>query len=295
MKLIRNFAHGLVFGVAQVMPGISGGTIAIILGFYDRLLATLNHFRKNPRKHAAFLLPFLMGAGGGLVLFSMVVDHMLRHFSFPAMLFFVGLIAGIVPSIYGKVKPATGFLSAKDVALVAVPVAVLAAIALFTGTPEAQPPEAMAAAIDIPFMVFLFAMGALAAASLIIPGFSGTLVLILAGVYHLALFSVSSLPQWLLDTSNTALLWDSLKVLVPLGLGIVVGGLTTARLVESLLKRYFRPVYLVVLGLLIGSVFALLTEPMLFQSGVTPLLVVMGVGTCVLGALASFLLGRRKN
>jgi putative membrane protein len=130
--------------------------------------------------------------------------------------------------------------------------------------------------------------------ALVIPGVSGSFVLLLLGVYPLATHSISSIRFLLADITNTDLLWSIGKVLVPLGIGVIIGGLSMARLIEKLLKNYYRVTYLIILGLLLGSVYALFKEPIVFRSGISAIIILIGFATFLLGCIVSFSLGRKR-
>jgi len=121
LKTIRNIFNGLAFGITETIPGVSGGTIAIILGFYFELIETINHFTEDIKKSLRFLLPLVVGMVAGILIFSSIINYLLLHYSFPTMLFFIGLITGIIPHIFSKVKNPSQKLNAKDILLIAVP------------------------------------------------------------------------------------------------------------------------------------------------------------------------------
>ena len=104
LKAIRNFFNGLAFGITETIPGVSGGTIALILGFYFELIETINHFTENFKKRLQFLIPLIIGVVSGILLFSSLINFLLMYFSFPTMLFFIGLISGIIPHIYARAR-----------------------------------------------------------------------------------------------------------------------------------------------------------------------------------------------
>jgi len=291
-KAIKNFLNGAAFGITQIIPGVSGGTVAIILGFYDELIASVNNFRKDFKQSLKFLCPVLLGAAAGLLTFGSVINFLLANYSFPVMMFFIGLIIGIIPIIYKKTG---GGLNFKELLLVIAPVVILAAISYIRaktggGAAAADPAETMRN-ISVLFMIYLFFAGILASAALIIPGISGSFVFLILGVYPLithALSSVKNLPQ------DTGLLLDICKVLVPLGIGIIIGGLATARLIGRLLKNHGATVYLIILGLLLGSAITLFAEPVVFASGVSAPVIITGAATVIAGAVLSFLLGKKR-
>ncbi|MCL2034516.1 MAG: DUF368 domain-containing protein [Oscillospiraceae bacterium] len=292
-KHLRNYINGTAFGVAQVIPGVSGGTIAIILGFYDELIASVNHFAEDYRKSLKFLIPFMIGIACAILLLSSVISYLLTSFSFPTMMFFIGMIVGITPLVYNKIKEPGKRLRQKDAALVVIPMILLV---LFSGLkPQAAiSPAEVINDMGAGYMAFLFLVGVIAASALIIPGVSGSFIMLLMGVYHVVVFSVSSIRHWLLDMPSISLFLDICKVLLPFTVGVAIGVLLTARLVEKLLKNYHKALFSVILGLLLGSVYVLLKEPLVYQSGVTPVMVIAAAVTFPAGCAVAFMIGKRR-
>lgn len=292
-KHIRNFFNGVAFGITETVPGISGGTIAIILGFYDELIKTINHFRIDYRKSFKFVIPLILGAAAGILTFSSIMHYLLTNHSLPTMAFFIGLIVGIIPLIYLKIKEPGRSLGFKKLTLILLPILMLVLVAHLKGV-SVTDPQAIVNSIDLSFMLFIFIAGIVAAAALVIPGVSGSFVLLLLGIYPLVTYSISSIRHLLADISNISLLWDIGKVLGPLAIGIVIGGLTMVKLIEKLLKNYYTNIYSIILGLLIGSVYALFKEPIVFQSGTSTLIIMIAITTFLLGCIASFTIGKRR-
>ena len=293
IKDIRNFLNGLAFGITQIIPGVSGGTIAIILGFYFELIETINHFFKDVRKNLRYMVPLLTGMAAGILIFSSIIDFLLTNYSFPTMLFFIGLIAGVIPHIFFKVREENKKITASDILLVAIPFVILLIISFLKEANVANPKEVIDN-INFPFIVFIFFAGIIAAAALILPGMSGSFVLLFLGIYPLAIYSISSIRFLPADFSNFALILNICKVLVPLGIGVIIGALSMARLIEKLLKKYHREVYLAMLGFLSGSVCVLFLEPMVYKSGISVVIILVGVITFVLGCAAAFKIGKKR-
>ena len=301
LKDIRAFINGIAFGLTLIVPGASGGTVAVILGFYNQLIDSVNNFTRNKRKHLRFLIPFLLGVAGGIVGFASVIRYLLENFSLPVMLFFIGMIAGVIPSI-GKIalsrtqqnNDAVPHKTSKfkQISLVTVSAVLLGTISHLTYTPSAEPTEIIAG-IGIPFMFFLFFVGIIAAASLVTPGTSGSFVLLLFGVYHVLIYSVASIRHLWIDLTNTALWIDICMVALPFGIGVIIGGISTAKLIGKLLNDYPLIIHPIILGLMIGSVYTLFRDPIVYQSGITTTLVISGIFTFAAGFAISFLLSRR--
>jgi len=293
LKAIRTFFNGLAFGITETIPGVSGGTIAIILGFYFELIETINHFRDNIRKSLGFLFPLALGVAAGVILFSSIINYLLANHSFQTMFFFIGLIAGIIPHIYSTVKEAGKSFKTKDFLLIFIPFLFLTVISFLKGISVTNPADAIEN-ITIPFMIFIFFAGIIAAAALVIPGISGSFVLLLLGIYPLAIYSVSSIRFLLTDITNTALLFNICKVLVPLAVGVIIGGLSMVRLIENLLRNHAKVVYSIILGLLLGSICVLCKDPLVYKSGISPVIITIGAVTFLLGCFLSYKIGKGR-
>ena len=284
--------NGLAFGITETVPGVSGGTIAIILGFYDELIGAINNFRKDPKRYFKILLPMLIGVIVGFVAFSSIMYYLLENHTLPTMTFFIGLIVGIIPIIFSKVKEPGGGLKPGRTALIGLPALLVIVLAGLKGVDVRDPVEVIAA-IDFPYMLILLLSGIVAAAALVVPGISGSFVLLLIGIYPLAMYSVSSV-RVLLFEPNPALFLDICKVILPLGIGIIIGGLVMCRIIEGLLERHYKVAYSIILGLLLGSIYALLRQQLLAQSGTQTTTFVIAVITCAAGCLLSYNLGKKR-
>ncbi|MCL2096959.1 MAG: DUF368 domain-containing protein [Oscillospiraceae bacterium] len=294
-KFVRNFLNGAAFGVTQIVPGVSGGTIAIILGFYSELLKSVNNLLKNFKESFRFLFPLFLGAAAGIFAFASLVNFLLEKYSFPSMTFFIGLIAGIIPVIYSKIKEPGKKISLKQTILILIPALILFLIDyLKNRNPAENIPDISINNIDIFFMIFIFFTGIIAAAALIIPGISGSFVFLLFGVYPLITSAISSAAVWLYDVSNTELFINICKILAPLLAGIIIGIILTAKIIEKLLRDYYKIIYSAILGLLLGSVYALFRDPIVYRSGVNPAIIAVGALTLLCGAAVSYVLGKKR-
>jgi len=298
LQPLIDFGSGMAFGVAQIIPGVSAGTIAIILGFYDRLLEAMNYFMKEFRKQIRFVIPFAIGIVVGILTLSSLISFLLDQYSFPTMLFFIGLIAGTLPMFNIKVQDSKGELGKWGIVLIVIPAIVVMALATIRNmsydSTVIDPAETVAN-INVVFMLYLFMVGVVAAAALIIPGLSGSFILLLAGVFPLATYSVSSILLLITDPTNFELMLDIIKVLGPLGVGVIVGMFSTARLIGGLFKRHAAVIYRIIYGLMIGSIYALIVEPLVMQSNSPLPILLLGIITAVVGCLISYRLSKRTT
>ena len=99
---LKNICAGAMVGVANIIPGVSGGTMAVVLGIYDRLIDSLSLRWQKLKKNFWFLLTVGVGALAGIFAFSVLIDYLLGHYNMPTNFAFVGIILGSIPMIYRK-------------------------------------------------------------------------------------------------------------------------------------------------------------------------------------------------
>ena len=291
VKHIKNFFNGMALGITETVPGVSAGTVAIILGIYGDIITAVNDFTKDYKTYLKFFIPILLGAATGIITFSSIVHFLITTYSFPTMAFFIGLVAGIIPMIHSRATQDSKKLTFKEILLIIMPFLLMVLISNLKESTVVSPEEIISS-IDTRFMIFIFFSGVIGAAALVLPGFSGSFLLLLLGIYHVVVYTISTIRILVTDFSNIPLLMDIVKVLGPLGIGMIVGGLSMARLMDKLLKEHYKVTHLLVLGLLMGSVYALFMEPMLYQSGISPTILIIGAATFFAGVVGSFILSK---
>ena len=227
---IITILKGAWIGGTMTVPGISGGSMAMILGIYNRLIWAVNNAVKFKKESILFLIQFLIGAAAGLVLFSKAVPFLLTQFPFPMHFFFIGCVAGGIPMIFRAAK-VTKFSWKVVVYLI---------LGILLVTLIAQLPQGLFVSKSGLLGVLLqLAGGFVIAAALVLPGISVSHMLYMLGLYETVTTAVGNL--------------DILSIL-PLGIGVVAGILLTAKAMEKAMIKAPQLTYLVVLGFLCGSV-----------------------------------------
>lgn len=267
LEYAKYFICGIVFGTANVIPGVSGGTMLVVFGVFDRLTEAISGI-KNIFKNFAFLVTFALGAGGGILLSAKVIGSMFETYAIQTNMFFIGLILGGVPLILKlgtsekKVKPLciVPFLTAMAVVIA---LTVLEKLDIFTMTAE------NITGFDAVFSLKMFVCAAIAAVTMIIPGISGSFMMMLLGVYETI---IGALNDW------------NFYVIIPFALGAVVGIIFGAKLISILIKKNKLMVYSAIMGMVIGSVYAILPDGFGFnlQSGYGFAFMLVGVLAAVL-------------
>lgn len=242
MKALILFLKGIAIGLATLVPGVSGGTMALILDVYDRLISSISSFFKNWKRNTLFLL--VVGAGSlvGLLGFSGLFEYLMKNpaYSLPLTFFFVGVIVSGIPVLWKKVKTG-GKPRPVDYASLIIGLGLAVLMAL---QPSAWLNLASSTGSFISF-VYLFGVGILVAVALILPGISTSFFLLALGLY-----------QPFLQALND----KNIGFLLPVVLGTILGVLATTRLLENLMKNKTRPTYMLILGFVAGSLVQVIAE-----------------------------------
>ncbi|MBE6878121.1 MAG: DUF368 domain-containing protein [Ruminococcaceae bacterium] len=293
MNTLILFLKGIIFGVANVIPGVSGGTIAVVLHIFDRLIEAINHFTKDIKKHIMFLAPLGIGALAGILVFSMLIDYTLTNYSLPTCGFFAGLVAGSIPLIYGMAKSKQPKNTSK--AKYFILAALAFALVIFLSTLKtAEGGTAVVGDVPVALMFKAFIGGAIAAAAMICPGISGSFMLVLLGLYNVVIGYVALVKDFLVTFDMTILI-SIIKFCAPLGLGIIFGAILISRIIEFLMNKYHTETYYIILGLILGSLIGIFLDPIAYgsYSGTIPFSAfIVSAVTAVCGFIVAVFLGR---
>ena len=282
MKTIFDILRGVVIGLANIIPGVSGGTMMVSMGIYDTIIGCINSLFKNFKRCIKTLWPYALGMVLGILGLAKLITFLLEAYPLPTNMAFIGLILGGLPMILKKMKGKKKGIAGG--------IAFVLAFALVVGLKIIGGGNGTDAAItlNIGQLIILFIMGAIAAATMVIPGVSGSMMLMLLGYYNPIVGSVSGLVDALLSGNMSAIL-GCCGVLIPFGIGVVVGIFAIAKLIEVLLRRFPGPTYCAIMGLVTASPVAILMG--LSYAGLSAATVIISVVALALGAVAAYKLG----
>ena len=251
IQWILDILRGAVIGVSNIIPGVSGGTMAVSMGIYDRVIYAANNLFKKFKKSFRDLLPILIGVLIGLFAFAALIGLLLGDEDakdipltrLPTNFAFIGLILGGLPAIYKRVNM-------KDAKVPGI-ILFLVFLALVVVLPLLNPPEKRNLDHSVGTMLLMIPLGAIASSTMVIPGISGSMILMLLGYY-----------KPVIDTMNEFRGgdWSALAILLPYTIGLIVGIVFIARLMNFLLKKHATLTFCAIFGLVIGSPVALLVE-----------------------------------
>ena len=253
VHLVKETARGIVIGVANIIPGVSGGTMAVSMGIYDKLIEAVTDLRKSFKKSLLFLLPYLIGAALGIVALSFVVRHSLQTWPLQTAGLFIGLIIGGLPVILKNFRGAK--INIGHV------VKLIAFFLLVIFMSLNKDIESTATDFNLnPIMIIqLFAVGMIAAATMIIPGVSGSMVLMILGFYNGIISNISQFIKALLSF-DMAGITHGLGVFIPFGIGILIGIALIAKLIRWLFANAPISTYAAITGLILASPIAIMIE-----------------------------------
>lgn len=261
----KNIYRGLVMGASDIVPGVSGGTIAVLLGFYDDLIAAINGlFSKNWKRHLRFIIPLGIGVATSIILLSHVMNWLLAEYRGPTYFFFTGLIIGVLPFLFQEANARENF-RLPHIALLILGVILVGSLAL-------DPDEGLIIANKtFSTYVLLFFSGFLASAAMILPGISGSLVFLILGVYPTVIAAISQFE---------------LGVLIVTGIGIFIGIVSMSKVIHFFLNNYRHASFALIIGSVIGSIIVIFPG----WSPSTPILI--SIVTFAAGLFVAYILGK---
>ena len=257
--MAENVLYGFCMALADSVPGVSGGTVAVLLGFYEPFLEALNGLLGKEtalrKKSAGYFLRLGAGWVPGMVLSVLVISDLIKNHPYFLTSLFLGLTAAGIPVIFWKEREtvrncprgAACFLT--GAALVVV-LTILRQSGLGMGAVSPVSP------------VWMFSAGAAAASAMLLPGISGSTLLCILGMYHPVIQTAHGLLRG--D-------WAVLPAILALVMGAVVGLFGCSGLIRNLLNRHRAQMLCVILGLMTGSLYAIAAGPAIQTEVLAPL------------------------
>lgn len=279
MKIKRFFTDmlkGGAIGVAMIIPGVSGGTLAVLLNVYDKMIDAISNLRKDFLSSLLYLLPIVLGAviGAGLLLVPLGIA--LEYAYLPTILLFMGLMSGSCPKMIKDAR--TNGFKPIDILSLALPFVIVIGVCFIPGMGNVDLGEDM-----LPYVYpMLVVMGMLASCALVIPGISGSMLMVIFGYYEPLISTFGQLFSSPLH---------SVIVLGLFAVGLVIGFFTIAKIMQLLLKKFRRVTYWAIVGFVIGSIPAILITFFKDQQASAAVLswhIGVGCTLFVLGAVAMF-------
>ncbi|MCR4580202.1 MAG: DUF368 domain-containing protein [Treponema sp.] len=260
-NILRLICIGIIVGMANVVPGVSGGTLAVVFNIYDQFVNAITFNLKKIWANRRFVFPLLGGMALGVLIFSKIITFLYTNYPFQTNCFFTGLILGSIPllfslMIYGGIKKGEEKPQLKAGRIIGIIVCFIAGLIILLTfnylenvINKDQMINKILPEINLRLELRLFFAGFVGAVAMIVPGISGSLLMLMMGVYTTVITAIPALFS--VDT-----FFHAFFLLIPNGVGVLLGLLCGAKLISFLLKKLPHQTYAVIFGLICGSVIA---------------------------------------
>lgn len=244
------FIKGIILGISFVIPGVSGGTLAVLMGIYEELIEAASNFYKSVndfKKYFMYLLPIGLGVVFSVSVFARIIKFGLDKAPIITILIFLGMIIGGIPSLCMNVK---GYkITIKDTSLMLVGMLIVLSMLIFHKSSNLVTFDN----INMYGYVILFFVGMLAAVTMVVPGISGSFTLMLIGYYEPVLNMVNEITAFKNLSTNIILMCVFM-------LGVVLGIVFVSKIIDWCLKHYKKETYYAIIGFVLSSIVSVLYE-----------------------------------
>ena len=276
---IKLFFKGVFMGIADAIPGVSGGTIALLLGIYEELISTIsglnfslitklknNGFRSFWESlNGNFLVTLVLGIGISLILFVKISANLLASHPLYVWSFFLGLILATVYVIYKLIE------SWNLVNIISTLLMIAFSIILTSDSLNIS---------DDTNLFYILICGIIASSAMILPGISGSLILVILGVYKILVEALDNLD---------------VKIISSFIVGAVIGVISFSKILKWLFKNYKSLAYSIMLGLVIGSIEKIWPWNKSFSAELSNLDLFLSISLVILGFIIVFILEKTKK
>ncbi|HFN8560015.1 TPA: DUF368 domain-containing protein [Staphylococcus aureus] len=239
-----NILKGFAMGTSDLVPGVSGGTIALLLGIYNQFIASISGiFSRRFWPSFTFLIPIIIGMLLAMGSLSNLFNYLLSQHHIPTMFFFGGLIIGIVPYLLKISNYKTSFTT-KHYMMVIAGIAILIVITLMNnGDKHTGETHTLSTSLIIKY----FIAGMCASSAMLLPGISGSFMLLVFGVYGTVMLAISEVVK---------LNFAGLPILLAVGFGVLAGFIISSKIIQYFLTHHKLMTFALIIGFVVGSLFA---------------------------------------
>ncbi len=239
-----NILKGFAMGTSDLVPGVSGGTIALLLGIYNQFIASISGiFSRRFWPSFTFLIPIIIGMLLAMGSLSNLFNYLLSQHHIPTMFFFGGLIIGIVPYLLKISNYKTSFTT-KHYMMVIAGIAILIVITLMNnGDKHAGETLTLSTGLIIKY----FIAGMCASSAMLLPGISGSFMLLVFGLYGTVMLAISEVVK---------LNFTGLPILLAVGFGVLAGFIISSKIIQYFLTHHKLMTFALIIGFVVGSLFA---------------------------------------
>lgn len=294
MEIFLNVIKGMLMGIANIIPGVSGGTMAVSLGVFDQMICAISNFFSDVKKSLKILIPILLGMAIGIIGFTYVIEYLLKNQTLPTCLTFIGLILGGLPILINNFQTSM-HKEGKGLSIVNIFLFIaFFALVILLSVSNASEEVLTTFSVDPITLVKMFLVGVVAAATMVIPGVSGSLILMILGYYYGILSTIREFID-ALKAFNTSVLIEKTILLAPFGIGVLLGIFLISKLIEYLFNQHSVSTYCAILGLIIASPIAIIINTNAFSvANFSIVRLIIGIILGLAGAFITWGLGNME-
>lgn len=264
-QFCSNIIKGIFLGAGAILPGISSGVLCVIFGIYEKLVHSILGIFKDFKNNFKFLLPLFIGGGIGILLFGNSLKYVFNNFPMQANFAFMGLILGTTPILIKKANTGTFKLHYLIYSLATF----LASIILLK-----YESSCISSTISNYSSSYLVICGFFMSIGVVVPGVSSTVILMILGIYYTYLDAISGL---------------NLQILVPLGIGLILGSIIWLNIIQKLLSKFHSQTFYSIIGFVFGSI-------LIMYPGLTPNFNgIFSIFLFIICLFISFLLNKKEH
>jgi len=272
-KTLTNILKGCAIGVAMIIPGVSGGTIAVLLNIYEDMINAIADLKKDFKKSFKYLLPIGIGMVLAFAAMYYPLKYALNYVPLQTITLFAGLMLGSVPSMFKDAK-SNGFKYIDLIASV-LSFVIVVGICFLPNMGNVD----LTSKLNTLDYALLFIIGILGSCALVIPGISGSMLLLIFGYYQPILNTISGLKY---DFSH------SFVILMTFGLGIIFGFFTIAKVMKYLFNKFQRTTYWAIFGFVVGSLIAIYLSFDFSSIVLNSITIISSIIVGIIGCLVSY-------
>ena len=291
MNKIVDFLKGIPIGMANVVPGFSGGTMAVILNIYERFINAFSDILHHPIRVIKDVWALFLGTFFGIIAAITVIAFLLKTFPIPTSMFFAGLIVGSIPKMFDYTKKQK--IKVRDAIVFFICVIVVITLPIVGEGPATD------YTFNSKIMIIIFFLALIASSTMVIPGVSGSLILLTLGYYDLIWVDVIGSFLDSIRLMKIDSIFQTIVPIIPFALGAIFGLVFISKLIRMLMRKYPQTVYHAILGLLVASPFAIIygmyqeyPEQIKASNWVS---FVVGIFTLILGAILTTYLSKYER
>ena len=298
-SFLKSALLGFFIGIAVIVPGVSGSTVAIILKLYDQFLYAVGNLFKRFKLCFLFLLPIAIGAVVGFLLGFLAVQQLLELIPFAVICLFAGLMVGSFPAVKDELNGVK--LDTKRIILLVVGACIPVAVGVYSSVMTLQGGGAMGNILnaDLIWQILLpLLVGFILALTQLVPGLSASAILMVVGWYAMLMQNL----HFSLETLQNV---DLMVVVISLAVGFIVGFFVFSKLISVAFEKARDTTYSLVVGLALGSLLTMFFNAEIVKvyaewatNGVNVLHLILGIVLLILGVVGAYLLvrvQRRQN